>query len=179
MGHLLFTGVLPALKPQLSISPNNSCWIYHLPLHFPISRTWEGRLNNHNNSFWYHVSEATSFHPYRFPKSEAALQRMSGYGVQLGSEAPRLKREQLVLSVQESPALLPCRASLIPKHDFFPRQNHTTCSLQISTWLFNLYFSASDHQATPSTLGLSVILNPITINKRNTLLFFWFCGPFF
>lgn len=98
---------------------------------------------------------------------------MSRYSAQLGGETPQLESEQLVLLVQESPALLPCYASLIAKHDFFLMQNHTTCSLQISAWLFTPYLSAK-----PSALGLSVTLNPVTINNRNTLLVFCFGDRF-
>lgn len=132
----------PSLQPQLSISPNDSCCVYHLHLHFLMFHAWEGKLNDHNNIFCYHVFEATAFHPYRFPKSEAGLQGTSGHGAQLGSEAPRLEREQLVPLVWGSPALLPCHASLVPEQDLHPRQNHTTCSLHFALPSIFLCFSS-------------------------------------
>lgn len=46
MGCLLFRGVIPTLKPQLNISPNDPCCIYDLPLHFPLFYTWQGRQHN-------------------------------------------------------------------------------------------------------------------------------------
>lgn len=119
--------------------------------------------------------EATSFHPYGFPNSEAALQRASRYSVQLGSKAPWLQREQLVLLAWESAALPPCCASLLPEHDLLPRQKITPlahyrlspdCSIPISLL-----------QITKQSQVLCFFQSLLTTETPCWLA--WFCGPFF
>lgn len=57
------------------------------------------------------------------------------------------------------------------------KSHHLLCRLTLDCWLCISLFRF--HQAKPSTWGLSVTLNPVTINNRNTLLFFCFCGTIF